>query len=111
VELATASAPNGLQNYYQQLPTPSTVSRARSVIASAFLGVDYDAGDDAGLILGMVNEASAGVPGVLRISILDWDGPSARFAWSSMQAIHCRTESRQARVPLPRSTEWKGLRV
>ena len=34
----------------------------------------YDSGDEAGLILGMVNDGIAGVPGVLRISILDESG-------------------------------------
>jgi hypothetical protein len=70
----------------------------------------YSAGDDAGLILGMVNDGIAGVPGVLRISILDAAGRV--LAAGGLDAGYpLPNKVRQAKFPLPRGTDWKGLRV
>jgi hypothetical protein len=70
----------------------------------------YSAGDDAGLILGMVNDGIAGVPGVLRISILDAGGRV--LAAGGLDAGYpLPNKVRQAKFPLPRGTDWKGLRV
>jgi hypothetical protein len=70
----------------------------------------YSAGDDAGLILGMVNDGIAGVPGVLRISILDASGKT--IASGGLDAGYpLPNKVRQAKFSLPRGTEWKGLRV
>jgi hypothetical protein len=70
----------------------------------------YDAGDDAGLILGLVNDGIAGVPGVLRISILDSAGRA--LATGGLDAGYpLPGKVRQAKFPLPRGTDWKGLRV
>ncbi|HTU67491.1 MAG TPA: hypothetical protein VMF52_16195 [Steroidobacteraceae bacterium] len=71
----------------------------------------YDAGNgDAGLVLGIVNDGIAGVPGVLRISVLD--AANRELAVGSLDAGYPLPHKvRQAKFPLPRGTDWKGLRV
>jgi len=100
-----------LQNYYQQYPDAIN-SLARSIgyrVRPSWVW-SYDAGDDSGLILGMVNDGIAGVPGVLHISILD--GTGRVLASGGLDAGYPLPHRvRQAKFPLPRSTDWKGLRV
>jgi hypothetical protein len=71
----------------------------------------YDAGnDDAGLILGLVNDGIAGVPGILRVSILDAAGRV--LSSGGLDAGYpLPGKVRQAKLPLPRGTDWKGLRA
>jgi hypothetical protein len=70
----------------------------------------YDAGDDFGLILGMVNDGISGVPGVLRISVLDAAG--RELSVGGLDAGYpLPGKVRQAKLPLPRGTDWKGLRI
>jgi hypothetical protein len=70
----------------------------------------YDAGDDVGLILGMVNDGISGVPGVLRISVLDAAG--RELSVGGLDAGYpLPGKVRQAKLPLPRGTDWKGLRI
>ena len=58
----------------------------------------------------MVNDGIAGVPGVLRISILD--GAGRVLASGGLDAGYPLPHRvRQAKFPLPRGTDWKGLRV
>ncbi len=58
----------------------------------------------------MVNDGIAGVPGVLRISILD--GAGRVLATGGLDAGYpLPGKVRQAKFPLPRGTDWKGLRV
>jgi hypothetical protein len=70
----------------------------------------YDAGDDAGLVLGLVNDGIAGVPGVLRVSILDAAG-KVLASGGLDPGYPLPGKVRQAKFPLPRGTEWKGLRA
>lgn len=71
----------------------------------------YDAGEgDAGLILGLVNDGIAGVPGVLRVSLLDASGRV--LASGGLDAGYpLPGRVRQAKLPLPRGTDWKNLRA
>ena len=70
----------------------------------------YDAGDDAGVILGLVNDGISGVPGVLHVSIEDAAGKT--LATGGLDAGYpLPGKVRQAKLPLPRGTDWKGLRV
>jgi hypothetical protein len=100
-----------LKNYYEQYPD-AIDGLARSIgyrVRPSWIWT-YDAGADAGLILGMVNDGIAGVPGVLRISILDAAGRV--LASGGLDAGYPQPHRvRQARFPLPRGTDWKGLRV
>jgi len=70
----------------------------------------YDTGAEAGLILGLVNDGIAGVPGVLRVSVLD--GAGKVLAAGGLDAGYpLPGKVRQAKFPLPRGTDWKGLRL
>jgi hypothetical protein len=100
-----------LQNYYGQYPDAIN-ELARSIgyrVRPSWVWT-YDAGEDAGLILGLVNDGIAGVPGVLRISILDAAGRVlAAGALDAGYPLPHRV--RQAKFPLPKGSDWKGLRV
>jgi hypothetical protein len=100
-----------LRNYYDQYPA-AIDDLARSIgyrVRPSWIWT-YDTGTESGLILGMVNDGIAGVPGVLRISVLD---PGGRvLASGSLDAgFPLPHKVRQAKLPLPRGTDWKGLRV
>ena len=70
----------------------------------------YEENGSHGVILGMVNDGIAGVPGVLRISILDQAGQV--LASGSLDAGYpLPGKVRQAQFPLPAGTDWRGLRV
>jgi hypothetical protein len=70
----------------------------------------YDKGDESGLILGMVNDGIAGVPGVLRIRVLNEAGTV--LASGGLDAGYpLPGKVRQAKLALPRGTNWRGLRV
>ena len=70
----------------------------------------YEEDGGHGVILGMVNDGIAGVPGVLRISILDQAGQV--LASGSLDAGYpLPGKVRQAQFPLPAGTDWRGLRV
>jgi hypothetical protein len=63
-----------------------------------------------GLILGLVNDGIAGVPGILRISALTQDGRAV--AGGALDAGYpLPGKVRQAELPLPKGTSWKGLRL
>jgi hypothetical protein len=70
----------------------------------------YNEGGYPGLIVGFVNDGIAGVPGALRISVVGKDG--AVLADGSLDAGYpLPGKVRQARFPLPKGTDWKGLRL
>jgi hypothetical protein len=100
-----------LQHYFEQYPA-AIDGLARSIgyrVRPSWVWT-YSAGDDAGLILGLVNDGIAGIPGVLRISILDAAG--RELAAGGLDAGYpLPGKVRQAKFPLPRGTDWKGLRV
>ena len=70
----------------------------------------YDGKGQTGLVLGLVNDGIAGVPGVLRLTIRDDAG---RILVSGcVDAGHpVPGKVRQARMPLPAGTAWEGLRL
>lgn len=102
---------DGIQRYYEQYP--DALNRlARSIgyrIRPSWVWT-YDTGKEAGLILGMVNDGIAGVPGVLRISVRNDAG--LLLASGSLDAGYpLPGKVRQAKLALPRGTAWQGLRV
>jgi len=63
-----------------------------------------------GLILGVANDGIAGVPGALRVSVLDKAGNV--LAEGCLDAGHpLPGKVRQGQFPLPKGTRWKGLRL
>jgi hypothetical protein len=101
----------GIQNYYEQYPDALN-GLAHSIgyrVRPSWVWT-YEAGEETGLILGLVNDGIAGVPGVLRISIVEEAGRV--LASGGVDAGYpLPRKVRQVKLPLPRGTEWKGLRV
>ena len=63
-----------------------------------------------GLIIGFVNDGIAGVPGVLRVTMLGQNGEE--LCSGSLDAGYpLPGKVRQALFPLPKGTAWKGLRL
>ena len=102
---------DGIKRYYAQYPDALN-QLARSIgyrVRPSWIWT-YDAGNETGLILGMVNDGIAGVPGVLCLSVLNEAG--LVLASGSLDAGYpLPGKVRQAKLPLPRGTDWKGLRV
>ena len=102
---------DGIQRYYAQYPDALN-QLARTIgyrVRPSWIWT-YDTGAEAGLILGMVNDGIAGVPGVLRIRILNEAGHV--LANGSLDAGYpLPGKVRQAKLALPRGTNWQGLRV
>ncbi|HEX6397132.1 MAG TPA: hypothetical protein VFZ95_06895, partial [Steroidobacteraceae bacterium] len=100
-----------LRNYYDR--HPDAINRlAREIgyrVRPSWVWT-YDAGEASGLVLGLVNDGIAGVPGVLRISVLDATG-RVLSAGGLDAGYPLPGKVRQAKFPLPRGTDWKGLRV
>jgi hypothetical protein len=100
-----------LRGYYDKYPDAiNSLARVIGYRVRPSWVWTYDAGGDAGLILGLVNDGIAGVPGVLRISVLDAAGRV--LSTGGLDAGYpLPGKVRQAKFPLPRGTEWKGLCV
>ncbi|HEY7640081.1 MAG TPA: hypothetical protein VH814_10180 [Steroidobacteraceae bacterium] len=102
---------DGLRRYYEQYPAALN-QLARSIgyrVRPSWIWT-YGSGDEEGLILGMVNDGIAGVPGVLRVSVRNQAG--LVLASGSLDAGYpLPGKVRQAKFPLPRGTDWRGLRV
>lgn len=63
-----------------------------------------------GLVLGMVNDGIAGVPGALRLSVLGDDGKT--HASGCLDPGYPKPRGvRQAMLMLPPGTDWKGLKL
>lgn len=100
-----------LQNYYSQYPDAiDSLARVIGYRVRPSWVWTYDTGDESGLILGLVNDGIAGVPGVLRVSVLDASG-KLLAAGGLDPGYPLPGKVRQAKLPLPRGTEWKGLRL
>jgi len=70
----------------------------------------YEESGYPGLIIGFVNDGIAGVPGVLRVLVTGDDGKA--IAGGSLDAGYpLPGKVRQAKLPLPKGTNWKGLRL
>jgi hypothetical protein len=100
-----------LRGYYEKFPDALN-NLARSIgyrVRPSWI-YTYGADGDAGLILGVVNDGIAGVPGVLRINVLDAVGRT--LATGGLDAGYpLPGKVRQAKLPLPQGTDWKGLRL
>ena len=100
-----------LQHYYEQYPDALN-GLAKSIgyrVRPSWVWT-YETREDAGLVLGMVNDGIAGVPGVLRISILD-DAGRVLAAGGLDAGYPLPHRVRQAKFALPKGTDWRGLRV
>jgi hypothetical protein len=100
-----------LQHYYEQFPDAlNELSRSIGYRVRPSWVWTYEAAGDAGLVLGLVNDGIAGVPGVLYVSVLDASGKT--LATGGLDPGYpLPGKVRQAKLPLPRGTDWRGLRL
>ena len=100
-----------INHYYAQYPH-ALDGLARAIgyrLRPSWIWTYNDQGAN-GLILGLVNDGIAGVPGVLRISLMDADGKL--LSTGCLDAGYpLPGRVRQAQLPLPRGVKWQGLRA
>src|SRR4029453_10815333 len=70
----------------------------------------YDGGGRNGLVIGFANDGIAGVPGVLRVGVRSDDG-KVDVAGGLDPGYPLPGRIRQALLPLPPGTDWKGLKL
>jgi hypothetical protein len=63
-----------------------------------------------GLIVGLANDGIAGVPGALRLELSSDDG-KVKVAGTLDPGYPLPGKIRQAQFPLPKGTDWKGLKL
>ena len=100
-----------LLNYYKQFPN-AIDGLAREIgyrVRPSWVWTYQEAGYP-GLIIGFANDGIAGVPGVLRVSVVSQDG-KVNVGGSLDAAYPLPGKVRQAKFPLPKGTNWKGLRL
>jgi hypothetical protein len=104
------SAKNVLAYYRQYPEMVDTAARRVGYRVRPSMIWRYEGGDRAGLVIGFANDGIAGVPGVLRVTVASGDG-AVRAGGSLDPGYPLPGRIRQARFPLPRGTDWKGLRL
>jgi hypothetical protein len=101
----------GLQRYYRSYPT-ALDRLARSIgyrVRPSWVWT-YEERGAPGLIVGFANDGIAGVPGVLRVSVLSASGQE--LCGGSLDAGYpLPGKIRQALFPLPKGTAWPGLKL
>jgi len=98
-------------NYYQQFPAAldGLARRIGYRVRPSWVWT-YEEENYPGLIIGFVNDGVAGVPGVLRISVLDKE--ENVISGGSLDAGYpLPGKVRQAKFPLPKGTRWQGLKL
>ncbi|MGH9493695.1 MAG: hypothetical protein ACRD3B_01755 [Candidatus Sulfotelmatobacter sp.] len=98
-------------NYYHQFP--DAIDRlARQIgyrVRPSWVWT-YEEGGYPGLIIGFANDGIAAVPGVLRVSVISEDG-KVNVSGCLDAGYPLPGKVRQAKFPLPKGTNWKGLRL
>jgi len=67
-------------------------------------------GQTPGLVVGLANDGIAGVPGVLRVSVVSDDG-TVNVGGGLDAGYPLPGKVRQAQFPLPRGAQWQGLKL
>jgi hypothetical protein len=101
----------GLRRYYRAYPN-ALDALARSIgyrVRPSWVWTYEERGEN-GLIVGFVNDGIAGLPGVLRISVIS---PSGKELSSGCLdgGYPLPGHVRQALLPLPKGTYWQGLQL
>jgi len=98
-------------NYCRQFP--ASIDRlARRIgyrVRPSFVW-SYEGADRSGLVVGFTNDGIAGVFGVLRVTVTSADG-TLNVGGGLDPGYPLPGRIRQARFPLPRGADWKGLRL
>jgi hypothetical protein len=100
-----------LQRYVDHFPAIFDEIRARIGyrVRPTLIWV-YEKDGRPGLVVGLTNDGVAAVPGALRVSVEDKDG--RRLAGGSLDPGYPHPgKVRQAQLPLPLGTDWRGLRL
>jgi len=100
-----------IMNYYRQFPAAidDLSSNLGYRVRPSWIW-RYEREGRAGLIIGMVNDGIAGVPGVLRLSLLnEHDQVVASGCLDAGYPLPRKV--RQAQLVLPRGVAWQGLRL
>ncbi|MGB2666653.1 MAG: hypothetical protein WAK48_21800 [Candidatus Acidiferrum sp.] len=101
----------GLQRYYQAYPhaLDDLARRIGYRVRPSWVWT-YEERGEPGLIVGFVNDGIAGVPGALRISVLSPGGQELCAGYLD-PGYPLPGHVRQALLPLPKGTPWRGLRL
>jgi hypothetical protein len=100
-----------IQAYYQKYPDAlDALARQIGYRVRPSWVWTYEEGGYPGLIVGFVNDGIAAVPGVLRVSVVSEDG-KVNVGGSLDAGYPLPGKVRQAKLPLPKGTRWKGLRL
>jgi hypothetical protein len=98
-------------NYYHQFPGAiDGLARKIGYRVRPSWVWSYEEAGYPGLIIGFANDGIAGVPGVLRVSVIGEDG-KVNVEGSLDAGYPLPGKVRQAKFPLPKGTKWKGLRL
>jgi len=101
----------GIMRYYEQYPD-AIDDLARSIgyrVRPSWIW-HFKKDGYPGLVLGLVNDGVAGVPGVLRVYVYSDDG-RVNVGGSLDPGYPLPGKVRQAQFILPKGTDWKGLKV
>jgi hypothetical protein len=98
-------------NYYQQFPRAlnQLARRIGYRVRPSWIWTYQESGYP-GLIIGLVNDGVAAVPGVLRVSLSSEDG-KVNVSGCLDPGYPLPGKVRQAKFPLPKGVSWKGLRL
>jgi len=98
-------------NYYRQFPDAiDELDRCIGYRVRPSWIWQFDKDEHPGLVLGMVNDGIAAVPGVLYITVFSDDG-KVNVCGGLDAGYPLPGKVRQAQIILPKGTEWKGLKV
>jgi hypothetical protein len=99
-----------IMNYYQRYPKMiDRMCRKIGYNVRPSMIWTYE-GNNPGLIVGFANDGIAGVPGVLRVSVIGQDGKV--LAEGGLDAGYpLPGKVRQAQFPLVKGTKWEGLKL
>ena len=103
--------PKTLMAYYQASPTwfERINRRIGYNVRPSFIWNYEDSGYQ-GLIIGFANDGIAGVPGVLRVTVMSEDGKALTTGCLD-PGYPLPGKIRQAQFVLPQGTKWKGLKL
>jgi hypothetical protein len=98
-------------DYYERHPEPiDDIARRIGYRVRPSWVWQFERAGRQGLVLGMVNDGIAGVPGVLRLTVLSEDG-SVNVSGCLDPGYPRPGGVRQALLMLPEGVDWKGLRL
>jgi len=104
-------AAENILSYYRKYPEPiDNIARKIGYRVRPSWIWAFEKDGHPGLVLGMVNDGVAAVPGVLRLTVYSDDG-SVHETGCLDPGYPKPTGVRQAQIILPKGTDWKGLKL